>query len=177
MIAGDGPRHPRCGVHRGTVKKRDLALRDNVQAGENRRRLAMKKRYVMLFGSALLAAAWVRPALSAQRNALAEPPGAADRAGRGLEATMIRFYAIPAGEANALFPVFLRNGYGYADARGNVVIGPQVDLAGPFPEGRAPAKLRGQWGYIDTAGQWVIGARFEAGRPFSCRLAEARAQG
>lgn len=51
--------------------------------------------------------------------------------------------------------------YGYADAKGEVVVEPKYDAAEQFREGRAKVEIDGRKGLIDKSGRWVIPARCE----------------
>lgn len=57
--------------------------------------------------------------------------------------------------------------WGYINFRGEWVIKPEFDSAGPFCEGLAPVERRGLFGFVDRNGRIVIKARFDAAAPFS----------
>lgn len=86
--------------------------------------------------------------------------GAIDRTGT---------FSIPAGRfrpggdfAEGLAPVWnggswaVGDGWGYVDARGNMIIAPRFEMAGPFSEGLAPVIDKGQLGYIDKSGRFAV---------------------
>lgn len=51
--------------------------------------------------------------------------------------------------------------YGYADARGTIVVAPQFDCAGDFREGRAEVEYAGRMGLVDKSGKYVIAPEWE----------------
>jgi hypothetical protein len=96
----------------------------------------------------------------------------------------------PVGTAkkhDGLFPIGTRDGFGYIDRTGKVIIEPQYKLAAEFSEGLAAVYAGGEWvedkgygrkvpkggkfGYIDTTGKLVIEARFDLAERFSEGLA------
>lgn len=46
--------------------------------------------------------------------------------------------------------------WGYMNRKGEIVIAPQYEAAGPFHSGMASVKLGNKWGYINKAGKMVI---------------------
>ncbi|MES2644486.1 MAG: WG repeat-containing protein [Myxococcota bacterium] len=72
----------------------------------------------------------------------------------------------------ALFPIFDGLRYGYADARGAVVIAPRftsLPIGGTarFVDGRALALDKKKAGFIDDTGAWIVEPRWDSARPFS----------
>jgi hypothetical protein len=65
------------------------------------------------------------------------------------------------GYGDGLVNVRTRDGYGFTDIKGELVIRPQFDDAWMFREGRAQAKKDGKWGYIDKNGEWAIPPQFD----------------
>jgi hypothetical protein len=76
-----------------------------------------------------------------------------------------------------LYPVCVKEKYGYIDARGKVAIKAQFELAGKFSEDRAcvatidPTRRDGmlflsQCGFIDTKGELVVSMKYNEARPF-----------
>ena len=63
-------------------------------------------------------------------------------------------------EGDRLFPVEIKNRYGYIDASGRLVVPAKFEAAGPFREGLAYVTLDKQEkqraGFIDTRGRWAI---------------------
>ncbi len=52
------------------------------------------------------------------------------------------------------------NLWGFANAVGQIVIGPRFELVRNFSEGLAPAKIGGRWGFIDRTGNFTIKAQY-----------------
>lgn len=75
------------------------------------------------------------------------------------------------GEPGELIPFRKDHGAGYLNAKGEVVIEPQFEVASAFFEGLACVCKRGLFGYIDTRGEWVIPPRFQFANDFSDGLA------
>lgn len=74
--------------------------------------------------------------------------------------------------SEGLFPVKIRDKWGYIDKKENTVIKFQFETAKPFSEGLAPATLDGEkWGFIDKSGKFVIQPRFTDADIFSGGLA------
>jgi hypothetical protein len=69
------------------------------------------------------------------------------------------------------FVVNDRDGAGYIDHSGKVVIPRRFDAAGSFRDGSAEVSAGGRYGYIDRSGKMVIPARFHSASPFSEGLA------
>lgn len=75
------------------------------------------------------------------------------------------------GEPGELIPFRKDGRAGYLNAKGEVVIEPQFDVASPFSEGLARASKDKLSGFIDKRGEWVIPPRFEYAGDFSEGLA------
>lgn len=70
-----------------------------------------------------------------------------------------------------LFPIEVRNRWGFINQKGEVVIAPRFRSVGTYSEGLIPARLNGSWGYLDTRGEFVISPVFDYVEPFSEGLA------
>lgn len=57
--------------------------------------------------------------------------------------------------------------WGFADAKGKMVIKPQFLDAGSFSNGFAAVNIDGKWGYIDKTGKVVIEQQFDGAKNFS----------
>lgn len=57
--------------------------------------------------------------------------------------------------------------WGFADAKGKMVIKPQFVDAGSFSNGLAAVNIDGKWGYIDKNGKVVIEQQFDGAKNFS----------
>lgn len=68
---------------------------------------------------------------------------------------------------NGMIKIHVNNRWGYANAKGNVVIYPQFDDAKAFAEDLAAIKQDGKWGYIDRAGKIVIPPQFDEAESFA----------
>ena len=68
-------------------------------------------------------------------------------------------------------PVRLADAWGFINGRGELVIPPAFEKAGPFAGGLARVRQNGKWGYIDDRGKMVIGATFAGAADFSEGLA------
>ncbi len=75
------------------------------------------------------------------------------------------------GEAGELIPFRKNELAGYLNAKGEVVIEPQFQVAAPFSAGLARACKEGLFGYIDQRGEWVIAPRFQYANDFAQGLA------
>jgi len=75
------------------------------------------------------------------------------------------------GEPGELIPFRKDDVSGYLNAKGEVVIQPQFQVASAFSEGLACVCKGGLFGYIDTRGEWVIPPRFQYANDFSDGLA------
>jgi hypothetical protein len=64
--------------------------------------------------------------------------------------------------------------WGYADARGELVIPAAYDWAGPFREGRAAVAVAGEYRFIDSAGDSVGSLAFSDARAFAGGRAAVR---
>src|SRR5690349_16951823 len=71
--------------------------------------------------------------------------------------------AQPAPPSARLRPVQQGGKWGYVDAGGRFVIGPQFDDAHSFSEGLAAVLVGERWGYIDHTGAVVIKPKFGFG--------------
>ena len=71
--------------------------------------------------------------------------------------------AVPKG----LFPVRVKDLWGYIDGRGTLVIAPQFEDAEPFSGDLAAVRVKGKWGFIDQTGALVIPAEYGRARKFS----------
>lgn len=70
-----------------------------------------------------------------------------------------------------------KNKEGYRNRKGNVVIEPIFEKAGPFVGGRyAAVKLNGKWGYIDTTGAWLVKPQFDMAQEFHDDMAVVRVE-
>lgn len=67
--------------------------------------------------------------------------------------------------------------YGYVNNKGDMIIPPIYDYAGPFTEGLAHVLINGQYGFIDKTGKIVIKPEYEAASVFSDSLAAVRING
>ncbi|MEO0020342.1 MAG: WG repeat-containing protein [candidate division WOR-3 bacterium] len=70
-----------------------------------------------------------------------------------------------------LFPVKVKDKWGYIDKTGNLVINPQFDDAWSFSEGLAVVQIGDKLGYIDKTGNLVISPQFAFASAFSEGLA------
>ena len=61
--------------------------------------------------------------------------------------------------------------YGYINNKGDLIISPEYDFAGPFNEGMASVLIDSKYGYIDNEGRKVIKPKFMAESAFSDSLA------
>ncbi len=68
-------------------------------------------------------------------------------------------------------PVRINGKWGYINGRGEVVIKPVYEKAGPFAEGFSRVALGGKWGYINDRGITVIAPSFDRAFDFSEGLA------
>jgi hypothetical protein len=68
-------------------------------------------------------------------------------------------------------PVRINGRWGYINGRGQVVIKPLYEKAGPFAEGLSRVALGGKWGYINDRGNTVIAPSFDRAFDFSEGLA------
>lgn len=75
------------------------------------------------------------------------------------------------GKPGELIPFRKDDLAGYFNAKGEVVIKPQFQVASAFSDGLANVCKDGLFGYIDTRGDWVISPRFEHPGDFSEGLA------
>jgi hypothetical protein len=75
------------------------------------------------------------------------------------------------GEPGELIPFRKDDVAGYLNAKGEVVIQPQFQVASTFSEGLACVCKDGLFGYIDTRGEWVIPPRFQYANDFADGLA------
>ncbi len=75
------------------------------------------------------------------------------------------------GAPGELIPFMRADVAGYLNAKGEVVIEPQFQVACAFSEGLAFVCKEGLFGYIDTRGEWVIPPRFQYANNFSDGLA------
>ena len=100
-------------------------------------------------------------------------------------AFQLNAFAQTAPQAGQLKPVYEHGRWGYADARGRVVIAARFDAALPFKEGVARVGLVDEefpeidaspnirWGYIDERGRVLVELRYAVLRDFSEGLAAA----
>ena len=88
-----------------------------------------------------------------------------DRTGKFVPEPSPLHYAT--GEPGELIPFRKDDVAGYLDAKGEVVIPPQFQVASTFSEGLACVCKGGLFGYIDTRGEWVIPPRFQYANDFS----------
>jgi hypothetical protein len=68
-------------------------------------------------------------------------------------------------------PVRLADAWGFINGRGELVIPPAFERAGPFAGGLARVRQNGKWGYIDDQGKMMIAAKFDIAQDFSEGLA------
>jgi hypothetical protein len=92
-----------------------------------------------------------------------------DRTGKFVPEPSPLHYAT--GEPGELIPFRKGDVAGYLNAKGEVVIQPQFQVASAFSEGLACVCKEGLFGYIDTRGEWVIPPRFQYANDFSAGLA------
>jgi hypothetical protein len=62
--------------------------------------------------------------------------------------------------SEGLAAVLVSGGFGYIDARGEIVIPPRFEFAGPFRLGLAEVRVDGKAGVIDRVGQMILSPRF-----------------
>jgi len=96
---------------------------------------------------------------------------------------------VPVVPGEKLFPARVGERWGYMNARGQLVIRPRWDDAGPFAEGLAAVGSRevqqdggisrtiAHQGYIDERGEEVIAPRFNDAKPFKNALARVSVDG
>lgn len=101
------------------------------------------------------------PALAVPQQPAKKTPAPATKPAIPVKRTAVA--AVPKG----LFPVKVKDQWGYIDGRGKLVIVPQFDDAEPFSEDLAAVKVKGRWGFIDPAGELVIPAEYDRARKFS----------
>lgn len=75
------------------------------------------------------------------------------------------------GETAELIPFRKDDLAGYLNAKGEIVIEPQFQMASAFSDGLASVCKEGLFGYIDPRGDWVIPPRFKHANDFSEGLA------
>lgn len=75
------------------------------------------------------------------------------------------------GNHGVLFPVSVRDKWGYIDRAGALVEGALFSAAQSFSEGLAAVVMNGKWGYIDSSARMVIPPRFGEAHAFSNGLA------
>jgi len=92
-----------------------------------------------------------------------------DRAGTFVPAPSPLHYAT--GEPGELIPFRKDDVAGYLNAKGEVAIQPQFQVASAFSEGLACVCKEGLFGYIDTRGEWVLPPRFQYANDFADGLA------
>jgi hypothetical protein len=96
---------------------------------------------------------------------------------------LLLFIAIPliadtgggASDPDPRFPIAQqKEGWGFIDKTGKIVIPCQFADVHNFHDGLAPVLVKRKWGYIDTAGKTIIEPRFVAAEPFHEGLAAVR---
>lgn len=71
-----------------------------------------------------------------------------------------------------------KNGFGYIDTKGNVVVKPQYESAGNFEDGLAlVSKNRSDFGYINRSGQYAVEPKYYMATNFSNGLAAVKDSG
>lgn len=70
-----------------------------------------------------------------------------------------------------LYPITENAKFGFADAKGNVVIQPQYDGASSFNDGLAMVKVGDKKGYVNLSGKLVVTPQYEEASDFSEGLA------
>ena len=111
------------------------------------------------------------PADAAGRDHAGSGPARPGRPARSAAASRFQ-YAGPLSEG--LAPVQIDSRWGYADARGELVIPAVYDWAGPFREGRAAVAAAGEYRFIDAAGDTVGTLAFSDARALSGGRAAVR---